>query len=94
MRIAAAIEGEGKWELADIEQYRGETEYRMSAFYTRNDRVMDRYGGDGAGALAISVRADPSTDAGRRWRNIFASMPRVRLVDAAGRGRRKFVSQR
>ena len=79
----------------DMVQYRGETEYRMSAFYTRDDRVMDRYGGEaGAGALVIGVRADPSTDAGRRCRDIFASMPRARLVDAAGGGRRKFVSQR
>lgn len=43
-RIVAAIEREGRQALEDLEQYRGETKYRMSTFYSRNDRAMDKYG--------------------------------------------------
>ena len=44
--IAATIEREGRQALEDLEQYRGETKYRMSTFYARNDRAMDLYGED------------------------------------------------
>ena len=43
-RIVAAIEREGREALEELEQYRGETKYRMSTFYSRNDRAMDKYG--------------------------------------------------
>lgn len=46
----ATIEREGRQALADLEQYRGETKYRMSTFYSRNDRAMDKYGDEGAKA--------------------------------------------
>lgn len=49
-RIAATIEREGSQALADLEQYRGETKYRMSTFYSRNDRAMDKYGNEDAKA--------------------------------------------
>lgn len=45
-RIVATIEREGRQALEDLEQYRGETKYRMSTFYSRNDRAMDKYGDD------------------------------------------------
>lgn len=44
--IRRTIEHEGKQALEDLEQYRGETKYRMSTFYSRNDLAMDRYGND------------------------------------------------
>jgi hypothetical protein len=42
--IRKTIEREGKKALEDLAQYRGETKYRMSTFYARNDRAMDLYG--------------------------------------------------
>ncbi|KEZ46447.1 hypothetical protein SAPIO_CDS0774 [Scedosporium apiospermum] len=44
--IAATIAREGEQALADLQQYKGETKYRMSTFYSRNDRAMDKYGDD------------------------------------------------
>ncbi|KAI1261808.1 cytochrome P450 [Xylariaceae sp. FL1019] len=41
--IRETIEREGRNALADLEEYRGETKYRMSTFYTRNDLAMDLY---------------------------------------------------
>ncbi|KAI1336251.1 cytochrome P450 [Xylariaceae sp. FL0016] len=40
------MEMEGERALQDLEQYRGETKYRMSTFYTRNNLAMDLYGED------------------------------------------------
>lgn len=42
--IRAAIEREGRMALQDLEQYHGETKYRMSTFYQRSDRAMELYG--------------------------------------------------
>lgn len=42
--IRETIEREGKMALQDLEQYRGETKYRMSTFYQRNNRAMELYG--------------------------------------------------
>lgn len=42
--IRQTIEREGLQALADLEQYRGETEYRMSTFYKKNKKAMDLYG--------------------------------------------------
>ncbi|KAI0475373.1 cytochrome P450 [Xylariaceae sp. FL0804] len=43
--IRQTIEREGKQALAELEaQYRGETKYRMSTFYSRNEVAMDKYG--------------------------------------------------
>lgn len=42
--IRQTIEREGKTALQDLEQYRGESKYRMSTFYQRNFRAMDLYG--------------------------------------------------
>jgi hypothetical protein len=42
--IRETIESEGAQALQDLEQYRGETKYRFSTFYQRNDRAMDLYG--------------------------------------------------
>ena len=44
--IRQTIEREGRIALQELEQYRGETKYRMSTFYSRNNEAMDRYGGD------------------------------------------------
>lgn len=41
--IRQTIEREGKQALQELEQYRGETKYRMSTFYSRNDLAMDTY---------------------------------------------------
>ena len=50
-RITAAIGSKGKQALVNLEQYRGETKYRMLTCCLRNDRNIVRYGGDaGAGA--------------------------------------------
>lgn len=48
--IRQTIEHEGKQALEDLEQYRGETKYRMSTFYSRNDLAMNRYGDDTKGS--------------------------------------------
>ena len=42
--IRATIEREGRQALADLAQYKGETKYRMSTFYQRSARAMDKYG--------------------------------------------------
>jgi hypothetical protein len=42
--IRNTIEREGREALSDLEQYRGETKYRMSTFYNRNDLAMELYG--------------------------------------------------
>lgn len=42
--IRQTIEREGRQALQDLEQYRGETKYRMSTFYKRNDLAMERFG--------------------------------------------------
>ncbi|KAI2776230.1 cytochrome P450 [Daldinia loculata] len=44
--IRQTIEREGKQALEELEQYRGETKYRMSTFYARNDVAMKLYGND------------------------------------------------
>ncbi|KAI1401832.1 cytochrome P450 [Hypoxylon fuscum] len=48
--IQQTIEHEGKQALEDLEQYRGETKYRMSTFYSRNDLAMNTYGDDTKGS--------------------------------------------
>ncbi|KAI1440812.1 cytochrome P450 [Annulohypoxylon stygium] len=48
--IRQTIEREGRQALEDLEQYRGETKYRMSTFYTRNDLAMNLYGNDKKGS--------------------------------------------
>ncbi len=42
--IRETIEREGKQALQELEQYRGETRYRMSTFYSRDNLAMDLYG--------------------------------------------------
>lgn len=42
--IRATIEREGRQALQDLEQYRGESKYRMSTFYQRNELAMKMYG--------------------------------------------------
>lgn len=42
--IRDTITREGREALEDLEQYRGETKYRMSTFYSRNNLAMDLYG--------------------------------------------------
>jgi hypothetical protein len=42
--IRQTIEREGKLALQDLEQYRGESKYRMSTFYQRSNRAMELYG--------------------------------------------------
>lgn len=44
--IRETMQREGKKALEELEQYRGETKYRMSTFYQRNDVAMDKYGDD------------------------------------------------
>lgn len=44
--IRQTIEREGRLALQDLEQYRGETKYRMSTFYEESTRAMKKYGGD------------------------------------------------
>jgi hypothetical protein len=45
-RIEATIKQEGRQALEDLEQYRGETKYRMSTFYAgdakKGDHDVDR----------------------------------------------------
>jgi len=43
-KIRGTIEQEGRQALQVLEYYRGETKYRMSTFYSRNDLAMDLYG--------------------------------------------------
>jgi hypothetical protein len=43
-KIRETIEREGRQALDELEQYRGESQYRMSTFYQRNDRALARYG--------------------------------------------------
>lgn len=42
--IRETIEREGRQALEELEQYRGESKYRMSTFYSRNNLAMDLYG--------------------------------------------------
>ncbi|KAI0195410.1 cytochrome P450 [Astrocystis sublimbata] len=42
--IQKTIEREGAQALEELDQYRGETKYRMSTFYNRNDLAMNLYG--------------------------------------------------
>lgn len=42
--IRETIEREGHQALQDLEQYRGESKYRMSTFYRRNDLAMKMFG--------------------------------------------------
>jgi hypothetical protein len=44
--IRQAIEREGRLALQDLEQYRGESKYRLSTFYQESRRAMKLYGGD------------------------------------------------
>lgn len=39
-----AIEREGRQALQDLEQYRGESKYRMSTFYQESVRALKLYG--------------------------------------------------
>lgn len=45
--VKEAIEREGRIALQDLEQYRGESKYRLSTFYQQSSRAMKLYGGDG-----------------------------------------------
>lgn len=45
--IRQTIEREGRQALQDLEQYSGESKYRMSTFYQRNDVAMKLFGGEG-----------------------------------------------
>lgn len=45
--IRRTIEREGKQALQDLEQYRGESKYRMSTFYVQNKLALEKFG-DGA----------------------------------------------
>jgi hypothetical protein len=38
------IEREGRQALQDLEQYRGESKYRMSTFYQASSRALKLYG--------------------------------------------------
>ncbi|KAI0005824.1 cytochrome P450 [Xylariaceae sp. FL0662B] len=42
--IRQTVEQEGRQALEELEQYRGESKYRMSTFYSRNNLAMDLYG--------------------------------------------------
>jgi hypothetical protein len=42
--IKETIRREGKQALEELEQYRGESKYRMSTFYERNELAMGLYG--------------------------------------------------
>lgn len=42
--IRNTIEREGQQALQDLEQYRGESKYRMSTFYQRNEVAMEKFG--------------------------------------------------
>lgn len=42
--IKQAIEREGRQALQDLEQYRGESKYRMSTFYQESSRALSKYG--------------------------------------------------
>lgn len=43
-RIRQTIEREGTQALQDLEQYRGESKYRMSTFYQQNELAMKKFG--------------------------------------------------
>lgn len=45
--IRQTIEREGRQALQGLEQYSGESKYRMSTFYQRNDVAMKLFGGEG-----------------------------------------------
>jgi hypothetical protein len=40
------MEREGRLALQDLEQYRGESKYRLSTFYEESSRAMKLYGDD------------------------------------------------
>lgn len=42
--IRKTIEREGKQALVDLEQYRGESKYRMSTWYQQNEVAMKKFG--------------------------------------------------
>jgi hypothetical protein len=42
--IRKTIIREGEQALADLQQYAGESKYRMSTFYQKSDRAMKLYG--------------------------------------------------
>jgi len=42
--IRRTIDREGRQALEDLEQYRGESKYRMSTFYQKNDVALKKYG--------------------------------------------------
>lgn len=42
--IRKTIESEGQQALQDLEQYRGESKYKMSTFYRRNELAMKMFG--------------------------------------------------
>lgn len=42
--IRRTIEREGQQALQDLEQYRGESKYRMSTFYEQNKLAMKMFG--------------------------------------------------
>lgn len=42
--IRQTIEREGLQALDDLEQYRGETKYRMSTFYQMDEKAMEMHG--------------------------------------------------
>lgn len=42
--IKETIEREGQQALQDLEQYSGESKYRMSTFYKRNEVAMKLFG--------------------------------------------------
>lgn len=50
--IRETIEREGRLALQDLEQYRGESKYRMSTFYQESSRAMELYGDGGKGHKA------------------------------------------
>jgi hypothetical protein len=50
--IRETIEREGRLALQDLEQYRGESKYRMSTFYQESSRALKLYGDGGKGHTA------------------------------------------
>jgi hypothetical protein len=45
-QIRQTIEREGLQALQDLDQYKGESKYRMSTFYLPNTTALDKYGDD------------------------------------------------
>lgn len=41
--IRKTIEREGQQALSDLEQYRGESKYRLSTFYQQNELAMKKF---------------------------------------------------